>query len=195
MSRVSLEHCTWCKLSKTRTQVVQGAGSLDSKLLFIAESPGRFEDMSGLPFQGSMTKDIYDAILDALDLDRESVWTTYVCKCRASDETPFGRRKNRPPDVEEVEACADWLNLEIETVEPKLIITLGATALHRITGLAGMNNHRGRYISLPGKPFRIFPIYHPAFIAYHKNEQSIIDTVKDDLENLKKGIDKCLKRN
>jgi len=195
MSRVSLQDCTWCKLSRTRTQVIQGAGSLDTGIMFLSESPGRGEDETGEPFTGKHTEAVFDGVLDALDLGRDDVWVTYVVKCRTVDYDEYnGKIKQRAPEMEEMEACSEWLDLELETIKPKIIVALGATALYSLTKLTGIYEHRGRFVSVPGKVYRIFPMFHPTFISYNRNEPSIIETVKDDLENLKKGIDKCLKR-
>jgi len=181
-------------LSNTRTQVVQGAGSLDSDIMIVIGQPGRESDKTGDIYSQGAIGEIFEAYLDALELDRESIWITCAVKCMACDSI-HGKLRNRAVTKDEMEICSEWLNLEIETVDPKIIILIGSVPLFMVTKLTGINTHRGRFISVTGKKYKVFPLISPNMMKYSNISQAAKDILIDDLDNLKKGIDKCLKRN
>jgi len=76
-----VKNCTKCSLHKTRNKPVIGDGSVDAKIMFIGEAPGRNEDLQGLPFVGRAGK-ILDELLDSIDLKRDEVYIANILKCR-----------------------------------------------------------------------------------------------------------------
>ena len=109
----------------SRTKAVPGEGAADARVLFIGEAPGHEEDLSGRPFVGRAGR-ILDAALIAARLPRPAVFITNVVKCR-----PPG---NRRPKSDEVQACRAYLLTQIAAVDPRVIVTLGATALRGLMG-------------------------------------------------------------
>jgi DNA polymerase len=156
--------CTRCDLSKTRTNVVVGEGSLDADILFIGEAPGYHEDKQGRPFVGKAGK-ILDELLDSVGLTREEIYITNILKCRPP--------KNRDPHPDEITACTPYLDRQIETIQPKVICTLGNFATRYIFTSFGLTPESIGKIH--GKRFRarnlvvnvtILPLYHPAAAVY-----------------------------
>ncbi|MBI3616124.1 MAG: uracil-DNA glycosylase [Candidatus Omnitrophica bacterium] len=146
--------CRACRLAKERTHVVFGEGSLDAKLVFIGEGPGRSEDLQGRPFVGQagilLTK-----IIQAMGLQREQVYIANVVKCRPP--------MNRPPEPDEVAACSGYLKAQLSTIQPKIICALGRTAATALLGSqAPMNQLRGKTFQWEGIPLIV--TFHPAYL-------------------------------
>ncbi len=148
--------CTRCGLCENRTHTVPGEGKLDARILFVGEAPGREEDLSGRPFVGAAGK-LFTTILKAVDIEREDVFIGNIIKCRPPD--------NRTPTMEEMKACAPYLMAQLQVVQPKLIVTLGASSLSFF--LQGreikMTEMRGKYQQWEGG-IRIFPMFHPSYL-------------------------------
>ncbi|HEX9389831.1 MAG TPA: uracil-DNA glycosylase [Usitatibacteraceae bacterium] len=154
--------CTACGLCKQRRQAVLGVGALDAPWLFVGEGPGADEDAQGEPFVGQAGK-LLDAMLAAAGLSRgREVYIANVVKCR-----PPG---NRTPSLEEAQACAPFLDRQIDLIQPRLIVALGKTAVMRLTGSdASMASLRGklhRYRDIP-----VIATYHPAYLLRNLPEK------------------------
>src|SRR2546427_11883908 len=118
--------CTLCRLHAGRTHAVPGEGPLDADVFLIGEAPGREEDAIGVPFVGSAGKILDKALADARIL-RSSVFITNVVKCRPP--------ANRGPRSDEIESCRPYLMTQIAAVRPKVLGTLGSTALKGPPGI------------------------------------------------------------
>ena len=116
-----IETCQACPLCQARTNVVPGDGNLQAKIMFIGEGPGAEEDKRGIPFVGAAGQ-LLDQMLDTIGLRREDVYIANIVKCRPP--------ANRVPKPDEVAACMGYLERQIEIVDPKIIVLLGATALN-----------------------------------------------------------------
>ena len=114
--RPSPRAATLCKLAAGRTQVVFGVGRSDADLLFVGEGPGEQEDLKGEPFVGRAGQ-LLTQLIEGIGLTRDDVYIANVVKCR-----PPG---NRDPQPEEIEACAPWLDRQLELIRPSVIVTLG----------------------------------------------------------------------
>jgi DNA polymerase len=164
--------CTKCGLCDSRTNTVFGEGDPDAKLLFIGEGPGQNEDEQGRPFVGR-AGELLDRMIVAMGLSREQVYIANVVKCRPPN--------NRAPTPEEADACADYLKEQIETIQPDVIVTLGGPAMKRILDLKeGITSVRGQwfevgdYATRTGKPIRVMPTFHPAYLlrSYTKENRT-----------------------
>lgn len=118
-----VEHCSRCPLSRGRRRSVMGKGSLESKILFVAEAPGEQEDKEGIPFVGRSGR-VLDELLEYAGMSREEIYLTNVVKCRPP--------KNRDPFQEEQKACIEYLKYETLLLKPKMIVCLGRIAAQRI---------------------------------------------------------------
>ncbi|MBL8520885.1 MAG: uracil-DNA glycosylase [Betaproteobacteria bacterium] len=147
--------CRACRLCERRKQAVPGVGALDASWLFVGEGPGAEEDEQGEPFVGQAGK-LLDAMLAAAGLQRgREVYIANVVKCR-----PPG---NRTPSPDEAEACAPYLDRQINLIRPKIIVALGKTAVTRLTGrdtsMASLRLQRFEYQGIP-----LVATYHPAYL-------------------------------
>ncbi len=147
----ALQSCKKCRLSRTRIKVVPGEGDPESDIMFIGQCPGANEDQQGRPFVGRAGR-LLDELLTSLGLKREKVFITNIVKCRPPE--------NRDPMVDEIRACSPYLERQIKSVNPKLIITLGRFASEFFIS-------DGKISQIHGVPHRvkgllILPLYHPA---------------------------------
>jgi uracil-DNA glycosylase family 4 len=169
--------CTKCPLWESRTLAVPGDGKLSSKVMIIAEAPGREEDESGHPFVGSAGRYL-DHVLEGTGLDRSDFFITNTVKCRPP--------KNRTPKRLEVETCtSNYLFEQIELINPKLIMLLGAVAAKKVLGVKSINEARGRVINHEGRKYLVG--YHPAVRFYRED---LGQKVKEDFARLKREVKK-----
>lgn len=154
--------CTQCPLGMLgRKTVVFGEGDPNAQLMFIGEGPGADEDAQGRPFVGRSGK-LLTQLIELAGLTREQVFITNVVKCRPPN--------NRPPMPIETTTCKNlFLINQIKIIKPKIICTLGASAL---TGLlekeVKITKIRGTLI--PFGESTILPTYHPAYILRNPKE-------------------------
>lgn len=181
---VSVENCKKCNLYKTRNKPVVGNGSLDAKILFIGEAPGRNEDLQGKPFVGK-AGEILDELLGSIGLQRGEVFVANILKCRPTN--------NRDPLKSEIEACTGHLDKQIKIIQPKIIVPLGNFASSYIFEKFGLKHDK--ISNIHGKVFQtntvfgkitIIPLYHPAIATYNPNTKNIL---LDDFKAIKKIID------
>lgn len=159
--RVRALGCVKCPhLVKSRKQVVVGVGDPNSPLLFVGEAPGADEDRQGEPFVGAAGQ-LLTKIIQTMGLSRQTVFIANILKCRP--DTPGQSSGNRPPTEEEMETCIPWLLEQIDIIQPKVIVALGATAVKGLLhSPVGITRLRGQWQSFRGVP--TMPTYHPAYL-------------------------------
>jgi uracil-DNA glycosylase family 4 len=144
--------CTRCGLSRTRTQVVFGAGSAEAKLVFVGEAPGRDEDLAGAPFVGAAGR-LLTKIIESIGFRRDMVYITNILKCRPPE--------NRNPLPEEIACCCPHLDMQLDIISPLVICTLGTFASQTLLGTTlPISSLRGRVWDCRGT--MLVPTYHPA---------------------------------
>ncbi|NTV92108.1 MAG: uracil-DNA glycosylase [Chlorobiaceae bacterium] len=149
---LSVKECTKCRLSSSRKNVVFGEGDPRAALLVIGEAPGADEDSQGRPFVGRSGQ-LLDKILLAVKFRREEVFICNILKCRPP--------QNRNPLADEIECCMPWLLLQLELLNPKLILLLGKVAANTILqNSSSMGAMRGRIVKWKG--YDCMVTYHPA---------------------------------
>lgn len=170
--------CTRCKLRKTATQVVPGAGSSKAEIMFIGEAPGKQEDIQGLPFVGSSGK-FLNEMLSSIGLNREDVYIANMIKCRPPE--------NRDPQPEELLACSDWLTEQLKYINPRVVVTLGRFGMARFFGDKKISQIHGK-VKFEGDKAYI-PLYHPAVALYNGSMRPVLmhdfQVIKLVLERLK----------
>ncbi|MEX2425680.1 MAG: uracil-DNA glycosylase [Thermomicrobiaceae bacterium] len=162
--------CTLCDLCRSRTVAVPGAGNSNADIMFIGEAPGFHEDREGEPFVGAAGK-FLNEMLESIDLDRSSVYITNVVKCR-----PPG---NRDPLPDEIAACSQYIDSQIELIDPKVVVTLGRFSMSRWFPSERVSRIHGRPKRF-GK-IMVVPMYHPA-AALHQG--SLRATIEADMKKL-----------
>ena len=157
------EQCTGCDLALTRERVVISRGAATAPLMLIGEAPGAREDALGQPFVGRSGQ-LLDRLLLEVGLNPES--DLYICnavKCRPP--------QNRRPKRAELTACRPWLDHQIDQVNPRVIVLLGATAVESLLGIkGGMTQLRGQWLSWDGRD--VMPIFHPSYLLRNPSKAS-----------------------
>ncbi|MBW6465909.1 MAG: uracil-DNA glycosylase [Brevefilum sp.] len=162
--------CTRCKLHHSRKNAVPGVGNAYTKVLFIGEGPGFHENEQGLPFVGAAGT-FLDELLEDAGLNRDEVFITNVVKCR-----PPG---NRDPEPEELEACKPYLERQIATIDPDVIVTLGRVSMGHFINNGKISLIHGREFWSTGR--MVIPMYHPAAALHQPSLRSV---VKEDFIKL-----------
>jgi uracil-DNA glycosylase family 4 len=143
--------CEKCGLCKGRTRAVPGEGHPQPQILFIGEGPGFNEDRQGRPFVGPAGQLLEEA-LASINLTRQDVFITNVVKCRPPD--------NRDPLPEEITACNDYLDRQIEALDPQVIVTLGRFSMAKFFPGKKISAIHGR--AKAGRKRLYIAMYHPA---------------------------------
>jgi DNA polymerase len=162
--------CTLCPLSATRTLAVPGEGPLDAEIMCIGEAPGVNEDKQGRPFVGAAGQFLSE-LLAAAGLVREDVYICNVLKCRPP--------ANRDPLPDEIEACSEYLDLQLDLVDPLVVITLGRFSMSKWFPQQAISRIHGSVKEVDGR--LIVPMYHPA-AALHQG--SLRQVMLDDFAKL-----------
>jgi DNA polymerase len=100
--------------------------------MLVGEQPGDREDHAGEPFVGP-AGGILDAALEDADIARGDAYVTNVVK-HFKFKMRGKRRIHQKPGAGEIAACRPWLEAEVDTVRPELLVALGATAAKSLLG-------------------------------------------------------------
>jgi uracil-DNA glycosylase family protein len=154
-------HCQGCDLFQHANQVVFGEGRVHAALFLVGEQPGDREDQQGRPFVGPAGQ-LLDECMESAEIDRREVYVTNAVKHFKWE--PRGKvRLHKKPNSLEITACRPWLEVEIEAVQPQLIICLGATAAQDLLGSQfRLTRHRGEIF--PTKYGPVTATIHPSAI-------------------------------
>ena len=152
----SVAHCHLCALSKSRKNVIFGAGNLKARVMFIGDSPSVSEDETGVPFTGKSGELLAKMIENVLLMPKEEVYVTTILKCKTPD--------NRVPTPEEVACCKPYVMQQIQTIRPKIIVALGSTSFHHLTGEYDTPIDKIRGTVLNFGEAKLIPTFHPNFL-------------------------------
>jgi uracil-DNA glycosylase len=185
-ARVSV--CLKCPhLAASRTQTVFGVGNPDAELMFIGEAPGADEDARGEPFVGRAGQ-LLTKIIETMGFSRAEVYIANVLKCRP--DMPRGSSGNRPPTPDEMQTCLPYLAEQIDIIQPKVLVALGATAVEGLLGTRGtMREMRGRWHSHHDTPLMI--TYHPSYLLRNQapsEKRKVWEDMLQVLERLERPI-------
>lgn len=148
--------CTRCGLHRHRTQTVFGVGNRQADWMIIGEAPGAEEDRRGEPFVGRAGK-LLDEMLRAVGLERSAVFIANILKCRPPS--------NRDPAADEAAACRNYLDRQIELINPRLILAVGRIAAqHLLHSDSPVGRLRGRAHTLSNGRVPVVVTYHPAYL-------------------------------
>jgi uracil-DNA glycosylase family 4 len=161
--REAVAACQRCDLHQTRTQAVFGVGNPQARWMFIGEAPGQEEDRQGEPFVGRAGQ-LLNAMIRALGMRREDVFIANVLKCR-----PPGNRDPRPA---EAASCRQYLERQVELVDPTIVIAVGRIAAQDLlatdTPIAKL---RGRVHAFGSRAWPLIVTYHPAYLLRSPGEK------------------------
>ena len=159
--------CRDCPLWEHATQTVFGEGKPRAKMMLVGEQPGDAEDRAGHPFIGPAGR-VLDAALADAGIDRDATYVTNAVK-HFKWEPRGKRRLHKTPAQREIDACRQWLEREIETVRPAVIVCLGATAAKSLLGPSfRITRQRGNVQRREGLP-DVVATFHPSYLLRLKD--------------------------
>jgi DNA polymerase len=186
------QSCRGCDLFERATQTVFGHGRKSASLMLIGEQPGDAEDRQGKPFVGPAGRLLDRALADAGISPQRAYITNAVKHFRWRDDPRGGKRRlHQRPDAAQVRACRPWLDAEIQRVDPRLIVTLGATAGQALFGSSfRVGAQRGTAIGWrpdgdgggPADELTVIPTIHPSAILRADDRESVYASFVDDLK-------------
>jgi DNA polymerase len=167
--RAASRECRGCDLYRNATQTVFGEGRASSTILFVGEQPGDQEDLAGRPFVGPAGR-LLDACMEEAGIDRDAAYVTNAVKHFKWE--PRGKRRiHKNPTTREVAACRPWLTAEMEAVDAKLIVCLGATAAQSLLGSSfRVTQDRGKTMTVGGYP-PIIATIHPSAVLRAQTDE------------------------
>lgn len=172
----AVQQCRGCDLYRNATQAVFGeleTGEQAMKpvvtIMMIGEQPGDREDQEGRPFVGPAGK-LLDKCLEEAGIDRSRVYVTNSVKHFKWE--PRGKlRIHKKPSAKEIRACRPWLDAELETLHPKLVVCLGATAAQGLLGSSfKITQQHGKLQQVTGLP-PVIATLHPSAILRAPTEE------------------------
>ena len=156
--------CLACPLAASRGSVVFGAGNPEAEIMLIGQGPSLTDDQTGLPYSGP-AGDFLDTALVQAGLTRDEIWLTNLHKCVATKvDASTGQAVQRPPKVDEVNACRRWLDEEIFWVKPVVLVTIGGPAAQMLLGREfQLSEQRGQWQTLPNG-LALIPTFQPTYL-------------------------------
>ncbi len=155
--------CEKCPLCASRTNVVFSGGVPNKKMVLVGEAPGYWEDQKGEPFVGRAGQ-LLDKIFECVGLSRKK--DVYICntiKCRPPE--------NRDPLPEEKAACREYLDAQLEILQPKIILICGRVALNTfLPNKSSITHVRGQWFDGPFGS-KMMPIFHPSYLLRNDSKE------------------------
>jgi uracil-DNA glycosylase len=187
------ESCRGCHLYRDATQTVFGEGPPSARVIMVGEQPGDQEDRQGKPFVGPAGR-VLDEALEEAGIDRSTVFVTNVVKHFKFQ--PRGKRRiHKKPGAEEITACRPWLDAELQAVQPKALVALGATAAQALLGRQfRVTRERGVPVESTLAPL-VMATVHPSSIlrADEEDKEDAMRALIDDLRALARELQKLEK--
>ena len=161
--------CQDCPLCANATQTVFGAGDPHARVMLVGEQPGDEEDKKGRPFVGPAGR-LLDKALEAAGVDRTHLYVTNAVK-HFKWQLRGKRRLHKTPAQREVDACHQWLEREIATVKPHVIVALGSTAAKAVISKDfKVSIQRGQFVESSLAP-HVFATLHPSALLRLPDEE------------------------
>lgn len=183
--RSAARGCRGCDLYRGATQVVFGEGPESADLVVVGEQPGDVEDRRGEPFVGPAGK-LLDKALEEADLAREGVYLTNAVK--HFKYTERGKRRiHKTPGRTEVVACLPWLVAELERVEPRLVLCLGATAAKAVLGSDFKVSERRGQVEKFGE-YEVIATVHPSSVLRAPDRDEAYRAFVADLRGVREHL-------
>ena len=166
-----IRKCQACHLPSLGARPVPGDGPIPSDVFFLAQNPGKNEDIQGRPLVGQSGR-LFNQLLKNIGCARELCFVSNLIKCL----TP----SNKEPSPDCIQACSHWLDIELGLVQPKIIVLMGVPACRRFGFTDTMEHMHGKPIVQDNRIY--LPCYHPA-AALHDTAQ--LRQLYDDFQVLK----------
>lgn len=157
-----ISSCYLCELSKTRTNTLVGNGNKNADIMIVGDAPSLLEDESGTLGVGRAGELLQRMIENVLNISQKDVYITNILKCKTIN--------NESPSPSQTSNCIEYLFDQIKLIKPKIIITLGDSALQSLVGVEyNIENSRTSNI-LEYNNIPVIPTYNPNHLL--RNPQS-----------------------
>ena len=181
-----VQGCQKCARMNGSARVLsRAAGRVDAPIMFIGEAPGRLgADSSEIPFHGDKSGHNFEELLEFTGLTRASAFVTNAALCNPKDENG----NNAPPNQSEIENCSGHLRQQIDLVNPKIVVTLGACALRAVSLVESHNLSLSGAVRTANRWYGriLIPLYHPGQRAMihrsYANQRSDYQFVAEQLK-------------
>jgi uracil-DNA glycosylase len=187
--RSAARRCRDCPLWANATQTVFGAGDPNARVMLVGEQPGDEEDKKGLPFVGPAGR-LLDRALEAAGLEREQLYVTNAVK-HFKWQLRGKRRLHKTPAQREIDACHQWFEKEVQSIRPRVIVALGATAARAIISRDfKVSLQRGQFVKSLHAPY-VFATFHPSALLRIREEdekEKAFAQLVRDLTLIKKAL-------
>ena len=185
--REAAEACQGCDLYEKATQTVFGEGPEKAVMVVIGEQPGDQEDQVGRPFVGPAGR-LLDRALAEAGISRQQVYVTNAVK-HFKWVARGTRRLHDKPRRSEIMACRPWLEAEISTIHPRIVVCLGATAAQSLMGTSfKITQERGKVLKTEWAPLLLATI-HPSALLRILDESERHQAFADFVADLKQAAD------
>jgi uracil-DNA glycosylase len=187
--REAVQRCRGCDLYKNATRAVFGEGAAHAEVFLVGEQPGDKEDLAGKPFVGPAGQ-LLDRALEEAGIDRRQTYVTNAVK--HFKWQPRGKRRiHQKPSWSESVACRPWLEAELEVVQPRVVVCLGATAAQSLLGRDfRVTQHRGELLD-SDLAEHVTATIHPSAILRQQDEelrQAELAAFVDDLRVVPRAL-------
>ena len=188
--RKQARNCRDCPLWANATQTVFGAGDPHARVMLVGEQPGDEEDKKGLPFVGPAGR-LLDRALEAAGIEREHLYVTNAVK-HFKWQLRGKRRLHKTPAQREIDACHQWLEGEIKTLQPHVIVALGSTAARAVISKDfKVSVQRGQFVASPLAP-HVFATFHPSALLRLRDDEreAAFKQLVNDLGLIQKALER-----
>jgi DNA polymerase len=190
-SKADIDACRRCDLGAKATQGVNGEGPPNARLMLVGEQPGNDEDLRGRPFVGPAGQ-LLRALLAEAGIPLQRVYITNAVK-HFSFELRGKRRLHKTPLQRHIAACNEWLEREIASHRPRIIVALGATALRAVLGRSvGVGVARSQTLVRGNDGLPVMATYHPSALLRAPDQQAAARLRKAVLDDLKRAWQRSL---
>jgi DNA polymerase len=183
MDGLEVTDCERCPaLCESRSRIVNGVGPADAALAFVGEAPGEHEDREGEPFVGR-SGEVLDGALRDRGLARRDVRITNCVRCRPPE--------NRDPRVDERENCREYLETELDRIDPAVVVALGKVpSEHLLDRDVAVSKEAGEVFEprVGGRSRRVVVSVHPAAVLYDRSQREAFERALDEAVSLA-GLD------
>lgn len=187
--RAAAKKCEGCPLYVTGTQTVFGEGSENAEIMLIGEQPGNEEDRLGRPFIGPAGH-LLNKALKSAQLNRSELYLTNAVK-HFEFNVVNGRKQNITPNLRKIIDCNVWLQAEIKTINPKVIVTLGVIAGRALFGSSFKLKESLGKVQMLGE-IKVISTFHPSYVLRTQDsaeQEKLFENLINDLRLAKSKMD------
>jgi DNA polymerase len=181
--------CRACELWEPATQTVFGEGPETARIVFVGEQPGDQEDRKGEPFVGPAGR-LLDRALEAAGVARDDIYITNAVK-HFKWQARGKRRLHKTPAQREIDACHQWLERELASVKPHVIVCLGATAAKAVISKDfKVSVQRGQFVESGAAPY-VFATLHPSALLRLQDDaerEAAFEAFVKDLKLIRRAL-------